>query len=132
MSEPGLIHLDDLASALARLPAPVRSYLAEVLLDSLTEEDEEDEIAIEEEAHRRALEVEHGEAEGVDADEVIAALRTRHREAIADAAGLVEEAHRRWIAFQCGEEETQDADEVMAAVRTTFQARGTDGEASGS
>lgn len=70
--------VDQLESELRRQPQEVRDYLAEVLLDSLALDDD-DEDAVEAEAHRRAMEVVRGEVEPVDADEVIAGLRARRR-----------------------------------------------------
>jgi hypothetical protein len=77
------ISLGDLASALLRLPPVIREYLGYTLLDSTV--DEEAEGAIDEEAHRRAMEMEHDEVAGVDADDMIVSLRTRKREADIDA-----------------------------------------------
>ena len=74
--------LDEFVSVLMRLPVAVREYLGSALLDSVTDEDES---AIDEEAHRRAMEMERGEVAGVDADDVIASLRAREREADVDA-----------------------------------------------
>jgi hypothetical protein len=107
--------LDDLASALLRLPPDVREYLGNALLDSTLDDDE----ALEEGAHRRAPETEGGEADGIDADEVIASLRARRRDQV-DAAWTAE-AHRRWEAFQRGEEEMLDFDEVMATIRASIK-----------
>jgi hypothetical protein len=115
MPENTPVSLDDLASALLRLPPIVREYLGYALLDSTTGGDE----AIEEEAHRRAMEMERGEVVGVDADEVIAILRARRRDEV-DAAWAAE-AHRRWEAFQRGEEEMMDFDECMAAIRASIR-----------
>jgi hypothetical protein len=70
--------VDQLESELRRQPPEIRDYLAEVLLDSLELEDAGEEVT-EAELTRRALEVERGEAEEVDADEVIAQLRARCR-----------------------------------------------------
>jgi hypothetical protein len=109
--------LDDLASALLRLPPAVREYLGCILLDSTMDENEE--IAIEEEAHRRALEMVRGEVEGVDADEMIAELRSRPRD-IGPEPAWVAEARRRWEAFQRGEEEILDFDDVMAQIRSSL------------
>src|SRR5687767_2706539 len=100
------ISLDELVSVLVRLPVAVREYLRSALLDSVIEEDES---AIDEEAPRRAREMERGEVDGIDADDAIASLRMREREPNADAlwAG---EAHRRWEAFHRGEEQMLDFD----------------------
>ena len=70
--------IDELESELRRQPPEIRDYLAEVLLDSLELEDAGEEVT-EAELARRGLEVERGEAEEVDADEVIAQLRARRR-----------------------------------------------------
>jgi|GEM_PF-4370838 len=70
--------VEQLESELRNQPQEVRDYLAEVLLDSL-ESDDSDDDAIEAEAHRRAMEAARGEAEEIDADEVIAQLRARRR-----------------------------------------------------
>ena len=67
-----------LESELRNQPQEVRDYLAEVLLDSLESEDLDDD-AVEAEAHRRAMESARGEAEEIDAEEVIAQLRARRR-----------------------------------------------------
>jgi hypothetical protein len=112
MPENTPMSLDDLASTLLRLPPVIREYLGNALLDSTMDEDE----AVEEEAHRRALEAVRGEVECVDADEVIATLRARTRHEV-DAAWATE-AHRRWEAFQRGEEEMLDFNKVIAAVRS--------------
>jgi hypothetical protein len=112
------ISLDDLASALLRLPPVIREYLGYTLLDSTV--DEEAEGAIDEEAHRRAMEMEHDEVAGVDADDMIVSLRTRKREADIDAFGAAE-AHRRWEAFQRGEEQMLDFDDVMAQIHASFR-----------
>jgi hypothetical protein len=70
--------VEELESELRKQPQEVRDYLAEVLLDTL-DADEADDDVIEAEAHRRAMEAERGEAEEIDADEVIAQLRARYR-----------------------------------------------------
>lgn len=70
--------LEELEDELRRQPQEVQSYLAEMLLDSLGD-GEVDEDAVETEAHRRAMEMERGEVEGVDGDVVIAMLRARPR-----------------------------------------------------
>jgi hypothetical protein len=69
----GQMNLQKLESELLRLPFVVRQHLAYTLLESV-EDDEEVEI----EVHRRSMEVERGEAEEIEADEVIAGLRARH------------------------------------------------------
>ncbi len=112
-SLPGQMDLQKLEAELLSLPFIVRRHLAHTLLDSVDEEE------VEREAHRRALEAERGEAEEVDADEVIAGLRARRHEDV-DAA-WAEEAHRRWEAYQRGEEEMLDFDEVMAEIRASFR-----------
>lgn len=71
--------VDELESELRRQPREVQNYLAEVLLDTLDDDADVDDDAIEAEAHRRAMEMVSGEVEGVDADEVIAQLRARRR-----------------------------------------------------
>jgi Putative addiction module component len=111
--------LDEFVSVLMRLPVAVREYLGSALLDSVTDEDEEAERAIDEEAHRRAMEMERGEVAGVDADDVIASLRMRDRDADVDALWAAE-AHRRWEAFQRGEEQMLDFDDVIAQIRASF------------
>ena len=70
--------VEQLESELRNQPEEVRDYLAAVLLDTL-DADEQDEDAIEAEAHRRAMEMVRGEVEGIDGDEAIARLRARRR-----------------------------------------------------
>ncbi len=70
--------VEELESELRRQPPEVQGYLAEVLLDLLDDHDPEED-ASEAEVHRRAMEMERGEVEGVDSDVVIAALRARPR-----------------------------------------------------
>jgi hypothetical protein len=72
------LSVEQLESELRNQPEEVRDYLAAVLLDTL-DADEEDEDAIEAEAHRRAMEMVRGEVEGIDGDEAIARLRARRR-----------------------------------------------------
>lgn len=112
--------LDEFVSLLMRLPVAVREYLGSALLDSVIDAEEEAERTIDAEAHRRAMEMERGAVAGVDADDVIASLRTREREADVDALWAAE-AHRRWEAFQRGDEEMLDFDDVMARIRTRFR-----------
>lgn len=112
-SLPGQMDLQKLEAELLSLPFIVRRHLAHTLLDSVDEEE------VEREVHRRTLEVERGEAEEIDAEEVIASLRARRNEDV-DAA-WAEEAHRRWEAYQRGEEEMLDFDEVMAEIRASFR-----------
>lgn len=71
--------VEELESELRNQPREVQNYLAEVLLDTLDEDEELEDDAIEAEAHRRAMEMASGDVEGVDADEVIAGLRARRR-----------------------------------------------------
>jgi hypothetical protein len=68
--------LGQLETELRNQPAEVRDYLANLLIESL-EAPDGDEDAIEAEAHRRYLELESGEADGIDGDEVLAQLRAR-------------------------------------------------------
>jgi 5'-3' exonuclease len=68
--------LGELESELRSQPAEIRDYLANVLIESL-ETPDDDEDAVEAEAHRRYLELESGEVAGIDGDEVIAQLRAR-------------------------------------------------------
>lgn len=71
--------LGQLETELRRQPAEVRDYLANLLIETL-DGSEADEDEIEAEAHRRYVELERGEVEGIDGDEVIAQLRARrHR-----------------------------------------------------
>jgi hypothetical protein len=70
--------VEQLETELRNQPEEVRDYLANMLMDTLDPSDE-DEDAIEAEAHRRYLELESGEAEGIDGDEVIAQLRARRQ-----------------------------------------------------
>ena len=72
------LSVEQLESELRNQPEEVRDYLAAVLLDTL-DADEQDEDAIEAEAHRRAMEMVRGEVEGIDGDEAIARLRARRR-----------------------------------------------------
>lgn len=110
----GQIDLRRLEAGLLRLPFVVRQHLAYTLLDSV-----EDDDAVEREAHRRAMEAERGEAEAIEADEVIAGLRARREQDV--EAAWAEEAHRRWEAYQRGEEEMLDFDEVMAEIQAGFR-----------
>ncbi|HEX2079404.1 MAG TPA: hypothetical protein VHG08_16885 [Longimicrobium sp.] len=110
-SLPGQMDLRKLEAELLSLPFIVRRHLAHALLDSVDEEE------VEREAHRRALEIERGEVEGIDAEEVIASLRARRNADVGTA--WAEEAHRRWEADQRGEEEMLDFDEVMREMRKT-------------
>lgn len=105
--------LQKLESELLSLPFIVRRHLARTLLDSV------DEGEVESEAHRRAMEMERGEVEGLDADQAIAQL-SAHREPDVQTA-WAEEAHRRWEAYQRGEEEMLDFDDVMAGIRASFR-----------
>lgn len=68
--------LEQLEDELRNQPAEVRDYLASLLIETL-EPAEADEDQVEAEAHRRYLELEDGEVEGIDGDEVIAQLRAR-------------------------------------------------------
>jgi hypothetical protein len=70
--------VEQLENELRSQPEEVRDYLAGMLIDTLDPSDLDDD-AIESEAHRRYLEMESGEEEGVDGDEVIAQLRARRR-----------------------------------------------------
>ncbi|HLM66129.1 MAG TPA: addiction module protein [Longimicrobium sp.] len=70
--------VEELEAELRNQPEEVRDYLANMLIETLDDADV-DEDAVETEAHRRYLELESGEAEGVDGDEVIAQLRARRR-----------------------------------------------------
>lgn len=70
--------VEELESELRKQPEEVRDYLAAVLLDTL-DADDADEANMEAEIRRRSLEVDRGEAEEVDADEVVAQLRARRR-----------------------------------------------------
>jgi hypothetical protein len=70
--------VEQLEAELRKQPEEVRDYLAAVLLDTL-DADEAEDADIEAEIRRRSLEVERGEAEEIDADEVIAQLRARRR-----------------------------------------------------
>jgi hypothetical protein len=106
--------LQKLEAELLCLPFVVRQHLAHSLLDSLGEDQ------VELEAHRRALQMERGEVDEIDADEVIAALRDR-RPAPGVEAAWAAEAHRRWEAYQRGEEEMLDFDGVMAEIRASFR-----------
>lgn len=113
-SLPGQTDLHKLEAELLRLPFVVRQHLAYTLLDSV-----EDQNEVEREAHRRAVEVERGEADTIDADEVIAGLRARRDQDV--EAAWAEEAHRRWEAYQRGEEEMLDFDEVMSEIRASYR-----------
>lgn len=73
------LSLEQLESELRNQPRDVQNYLAEVLLDTLDAAGDLDDDVVEAEAHRRAMEAERGEAEEIDADEVIAQLRARWR-----------------------------------------------------
>lgn len=68
--------LEQLEDTLRNQPVEVRDYLAGLLIETL-ETAEADEDEVEAEAHRRYLELENGEIEGIDGDEVIAQLRAR-------------------------------------------------------
>ncbi|HST63423.1 MAG TPA: addiction module protein [Longimicrobium sp.] len=70
--------VEQLENELRNQPEEVRDYLASMLIETL-EPSDVDEDAIEAEAHRRYLEMESGEVEGIDGDEVIAQLRARRR-----------------------------------------------------
>jgi len=70
--------LEELETELRNQPAEVRDYLASMLIETLDPAELDDE-AVEEEAHRRYLELERNEVEGLDGDEVIAQLRARRR-----------------------------------------------------
>jgi hypothetical protein len=94
--------LQKLEAELLCLPFLVRQHLAHSLLDSLGEDPAE--LG----THRRALAVERGEAEAVDADSDV-------------EAAWAAEAHRRWEAYQRGEEEMLDFDGVMAEIRASFR-----------
>lgn len=109
----GPVDLQKLESELLSLPFVVRRRLAHTLLESV------DEDGVDQAAHRRAMEMERGEVQGVDADEMIAGLRSRH-DADVEAA-WAEEAHRRWEAYQRGDEEMLDFDDVIAEIRAGFR-----------
>lgn len=68
--------LEQLETELRNQPAEVRDYLANLLIETLEAADA-DEDQSEAEAHRRYLELESGEVQGIDGDEVIAQLRAR-------------------------------------------------------
>jgi hypothetical protein len=70
--------VEQLENELRSQPEEVRDYLASMLIETL-EPSDVDEDAIEAEAHRRYLEMESGEVEGIDGDDVIAQLRARRR-----------------------------------------------------
>lgn len=70
--------VEQLENELRNQPEEVRDYLASMLIETL-EPSDVDEDAIEAEAHRRYLEMESGEVEGIDGDEVLAQLRARRR-----------------------------------------------------
>lgn len=70
--------LEQLEAELRNQPEEVRDYLANMLMETLDAPDVDDD-AVEAEAHRRYLELESGEVEGIDGDEVIAQLRARRR-----------------------------------------------------
>jgi hypothetical protein len=68
--------LEQLEAELRNQPPEVRDYLAGMLIETLATADDDDD-AVEAEAHRRYLELASGQAEGIDGDEVIAQLRAR-------------------------------------------------------